>query len=312
VLVAAAALALPACKARSSGPPAASTSAAPAAAHPAHAATAESHAGGAPQDTLRHDLHPVKHVAHDPANDKPVVHPLRDLYQEDRSFANLFSKSGQSEICGPTSLSNVFIYLKHRHAPAFDKLLGHIKDSDQNAHAVVEEMFKLCHTDKNSGTTAGQLKGCASTVLQKSGYSALVLEDMGVWATESALKRPVGPAELRTQARSSWKTGAPLDRSDRGAVLLFGWYDRKTYKRDGGHFVALSGYDDKSPNVIYVTNPLIKDYPKDHVYSKVVLEKVDKKGALPVAGMWETQHLFGDNATVIAVLEEMVSVLPKP
>jgi hypothetical protein len=308
------ALALAACKGRATGAPAPTAS-------PPHAgsavpsvvsappATAQSHAGGG--NDLRHDLHPVRHVPHDPATDKPVVHPLRDLYQQDRHFANIFSKSGQSEICGPTALSNVLIYLKHQHAPAYGKLLGHIKDSDQNAHDVVEEMFKLCHTDKNSGTSANQLKSCAGATLQKSGYSALVLKDAGVWAGEGALKRPLGPAELRAEAKSSWKAGDPPDRSDRGAVLLFGWYDRKTYKRDGGHFVALAGYDEKNPSVVYVTNPLIKDYPKDHVYSKVLLERVDKKGALPAAGMWETQHLFGDSASVIAVLEEMVAVLPK-
>ena len=98
---------------------------------------------------------------------------------------------------------------------------------------------------------------------------------------------------------------------DRAVTLLFGWYDKKTYQRNGGHFVALAGYDGKKKDVVYVTNPLIKDYPKDHVYSKVVLKPVKKQGALPADGMWQTDHLFGDATGIVAVLEDMVTVLPK-
>jgi len=260
-----------------------------------------------------HDAPVPRHIAHDPGNDKPIVHPLRDLYQEDQHFSNLFGTGGKSEICGPTTMSNVLLYLKHQHTPAFGKLLGHIKDSDHNAHDAVEAMFKLCHTDKNTGTSAGQLKSCAETAFKQAGYASLILKDEGVFASEASLRHPLSPADLRAEAQSTWKPGAPPEHSDHGAVVMFGWYDRKTYKRNGGHFVALAGYDGKNPNVAYVTNPLINNYPKDHVYSKIILEKVaDKKGDLGAAGMWQTEHLFGDNTNVIAVLEEMVSVLPKP
>jgi hypothetical protein len=252
-----------------------------------------------------------KHVAHSPGGDHPVVHPLRDLYQEDKHFAPLFSASGQSEICGPTAMSNVLLYLKHKHEPPYPKLLNHIKDSDTNAHAVVETMFKICHTDRNNGTYAWQMKQAADTVFKNAGYGPLVSKDVGVWGQGSD-KKPIGPAELRAASKTTFKLDAAPSTSDRAVTLLFGWYDSKTYHRHGGHFVALAGYDAKKEDVIYVTNPLIPDYPEDHVYSKVILKKVGAQtGALPSAGMWQTGHLFGDSEGIVAVLEEMVAVLPK-
>jgi hypothetical protein len=244
-------------------------------------------------------IYEPRHVAHDPATDHPAVHALRDLYQEDQTFANLFSSTGQSEICGPTSMSNVLLYLKHNHSPAFPKLFNHVKDGGM-ARPVVEEMFRMCHTNRNTGTGSGDLKSCAAAALKMGGYEPQVLRDVGAFSDEAPLKRVVTPADLRAEG-------------DRATVLLFGWYHRGTYKRNGGHFVALAGHDEKQANVAYVTNPLIKNYPKDHVYSKVVLEEIKgKPGGVPLAGMWQTEHLFGDSAGVIAVLEDMVSVLPRP
>jgi hypothetical protein len=57
-----------------------------------------------------------------------------------------------------------------------------------------------------------------------------------------------------------------------------------------------------------VTNPLV-NYPKGEWYSKLVLERAPDAKA-PHKGMWQTQHLFGDNSHVIAVLEDAVVVLP--
>jgi hypothetical protein len=267
-------------------------------------------AAGAPARAsvgARAHVPPPRHVAHD-ASDKPVVHAMRDLYQEDQSFANLFAADGSSEICGPTAMSNVLLYLKHEHGPTFPKLLGDMKDSDRDAHDVVEYMFRSCHTSKSAGTTSAQLQSCTRAELRISGYEPLVAQARGAWPEKKAL----GPEDLRAESKSEWHAGDPVGKSDRGAILLFGWYDKKTYRREGGHFVVLAGYDADQTRVVYVTNPLIKDYPKDHVYSKVVLEPVAKKtGDLPVAGMWQTEHLFGEGSGEVAVLEDMVIVLPK-
>jgi hypothetical protein len=252
-----------------------------------------------------------RHVAPD-ATDQPVVHPLRDLYQEDQTFANLFSSSGQSEICGPTSLTNVLLYLRNAHAPTYPKLFGNTPEGGE-AKPIVESMFRLCHTDKSTGTSSAQLVSCASAAVKQAGYQVLILRDAGAWAQEASLKKAIGPSDLRAEAQNTWKQGEPADRADRATVLLFGWYDRSTYKRTGGHFVALAGYDAKHGETVYVTNPLINNYPKDRVYSKVVLEHIpQKKGDLPLPGMWQTEHLFGDTTGIIAVLEDAVSVLPKP
>jgi hypothetical protein len=237
-----------------------------------------------------------RHIAAD-STDKPVVHQMRDLYQEDQSFANLFAKDGSSEICGPTAMSNVLLYMKHAHSPTFPKLLSNINDSDQNAHDVVEHMFETCHTSKSEGTGSMQLQGCARSEIKNAGYEIGETKAHGAFPEGKAIT----PNEARDEAKA-----------DHGVILMFGWYDRKTYKRDGGHYVALAGYDAEKIRVLYVTNPLIKDYPKDHVYSKVVLEPVaKKKGDLRADGMWQTEHLFGEGSGEVAVLEDMIVVLPK-
>jgi hypothetical protein len=251
-------------------------------------------------------------VASVAGSDQPVVHKLRDLYQEDQTFANLFSSSGQSEICGPTSLTNVLLYLKHEHGPTFPKLFPNMSEGN-DAKPIVESMFRLCHTDKNTGTTSAALASCAGTAVKQAGYQSLVFRHAGAYATEASLKKAIGPADLRADAQTSWKQGEPVDHSDRATVIMWGWYQRGTYKRTGGHFVALAGYDTKNTETVYVTNPLINNYPKDAVYSKVVLQRIARKtGDLPLEGMWQTEHLFGDTTGIIAVLEDTISVLPRP
>jgi hypothetical protein len=287
---------LPACK---DNPPPDPTP--PPSAAPTHAAT---HAAtAAPPPTAAAVEGPVdpasmqpKHVPHD-ANDHPVVMSLRDLYQSDKEFSKLFAANGKSEICGPTALSNALLYLKHDHKPPFPKLFGHVKDSDTNAHNVVEEMFKLCKTDKDKGSNATRMKDCAQEVLDKGGYKVAVLQ-----LIES--DRRTGTPPTLEQVREAAK-------EKHATILTFAWFDKAKHTRTGGHWVALAGYDAKETNTIYVTNPLIKDYPKDHVYSKVVLSKVTKKdGDFNPNEQWETEHLFG-GSKYIAVLESMLTVLPK-
>lgn len=107
-----------------------------------------------------------RYLAHDPSKDKPIVRPLRDLYQADRKFSTLFAKDGHSELCGPTALSNVLLYMKHTHQPQFPKLLDHIEDTDKNAHDVVEYMFRTCHANGEIGSSSKQLQHCAGHVVK--------------------------------------------------------------------------------------------------------------------------------------------------
>src|SRR5207237_4679699 len=97
------------------------------------------------------------------AADKPLVHKLRDLYQSDQQYADLFSSSGQSEICGPTAMSNLLLYLKAEHTPKFPRLFTHegLPASPSDSQ-VVHKMFTLCHTNRDRGTNSVQLKGCSA------------------------------------------------------------------------------------------------------------------------------------------------------
>ncbi len=283
-------LATPGCKSEPThASPSATADAHPAPPPPAHTGGPTPAASAAqPDEPLE-----AMHVAADPSKDHPVVEELRDLYQEDKEFSNLFSSKGKSMLCGPTALTNVFLYLKHRHKPPFPKLLAHIKDSDKNAHAAVEDMFKVCHGSKDGGTGSAQLTDCARTVIEKAGYTAVIV-------TEGGTKPLPTPDELRAEAKAQHAT-----------VLNFGWFNKNTGTKRGGHWVALAGYDAKDPNVFYVTNPLVKTYPKDAPYSKIVLEKVTKKaGDLPTGNAWQTEHMIGGEKA-IAVLEGMISAFPR-
>jgi len=195
-------------------------------------------------------------------------------------------------------MSNALLFLKHHHKPAFPKLFAHVKDSDKDAKPVIEELFKLCKTDPDKGTVPGEMKACVTEVIEKAGYKVDKFE-----VITSGGKEGVPPTLEQVRAAA---------KAERATIVSFGWYNKETHKRKGGHFVTLAGYDAKADNVIYVTNPLVKDYPKDAVYSKVVLRKVTgkKDGDLSDHEVWETDHLFG-NDKAFAVLESLISVIPK-
>src|SRR5262249_3402164 len=106
--------------------------------------------------------------------------------------------------------------------------------------------------------------------------------------------------------------GQDVSKSDRGVVVLFGWYKRKNgVRRSGGHFVALAGDDEKDPSTFYVSNPLI-DYSKESVpCSKMVVEQAAAdRTDVPAKGMWLTEQLSADSSGYVAVLENVVTVLP--
>jgi hypothetical protein len=247
--------------------------------------------------------HP-KHFAPGP-NDRPVVWEFYDFYQKDQQFAELFAPKGGSEICCPTSLANVFAYLKFKHEPRFPKIaektLSEIEKENKHATTefdMVDAMFKLCHTEKAGGTTShGEFEG-AKIALEEGGYSAHDCYFIGPNG-EGPNKRPPTPHDL-----------AQIHKEGKMACLSFGWFhyewdgkNRKwRYKHVGGHVVTLAGYDAVDPLVIYVCNPCV-DYKTAKHYSRIFLWPTTNEPAY-VEGM---EHHFqtDDLGGCLGVLQEV-------
>lgn len=240
--------------------------------------------------------------------DHPVVHPFLDLYQEDRRFSDLFSSSGQSMICGPTSLANVLIYLKHNHNPVYPDILKDHASQLRTNEDYVRFLFDTCQTDSEDGTYIDDLELGAKNAVAEGGYAVGNIFIIGVDGGLDSTRRPVTPADLRLFSDSTPDT-------DRGVVLLFGWYrhekenGRKVYKRKGGHYVVLAGYDSAKPHTFYVTNPLVSyaDLGQER-YSKIVLKRLSWSQT-PISNVeYYTEDLVGGH---FAILEDILVVLPR-
>jgi hypothetical protein len=253
----------------------------------------------------RNILKPI-HVEAHPSRDKPVVVTLLDLYQQDQRLANLFSKEGVSEICGPTSLANVLLYYRNRAKPTFPKILeGALKPQFSNDD-FVEAVFKLGGCDKESGMGAPAVLLSARRAMDPGRYPHKATYSLGIFAEDRAEKKPPQPDDLRAALKGGHV-----------AVALFGWYAVKwqvqkkawEYQREGGHWVALCGHVEADPHAFYVTNPLVNYKGAPH--SKLALEAIpDRKDLVApqgLKGLWQTRDLVGG---ALGVLEDLVAVYP--
>ncbi len=271
---------------------------------------------------FRHNILPPVHVHPDFIIDHPIVHPLLNMYEDDQKFANIFAENGSSEICGPAAMANALIYLKFNHMPIFPKILEHSAAANATNGSYVETLFHLCKTDKNTGTGIYDLRNCAIDSLTEGQYNTSNTYIRGIHSDHPIQKYAPNPGDLRLMSQSSYQPGASSIASDRGVVLLFGWYTvtldpstrKNIYQRVGGHYVTLAGYDNRNPNVFYVSNPLV-NYNLPHFgdirFSKITLERVPNQTNLVPPGefknLWQTQDLVGGS---LAVLEDMVIILP--
>jgi hypothetical protein len=250
-----------------------------------------------------------KHFGPGP-NDKPVCIELYDFFQRDQQFAELFNAKGGSEICEPTSLANILAFLKYKHEPKYPKICEKtLKEVEKdNKHAsnefdMVDAMFKLCHTNKQTGT--GFVTGFdgAKEALAEGGYGHDIYAIAGYG--EGKNKRAPTPQDLRE-----------IRREGKMAMLGFGWYDldwdaknhKWKYKRGGGHAVAYAGYDANDPLVIYICNPEV-DYKTEKHFSRLFLWPTPNEPGY-VEGC---EHCFQteDLGSALAVLEQVIVIAPK-
>jgi len=237
--------------------------------------------------------------------DKPVVHQVVDFYQENKSYEDLFSKKGQSMLCGPASLANALVYLKHNRDPKFEKIAVKHADELKTNGDYIPLLFKLCHTDREDGTSTAELGIGAKMLVAEGGYGVAQIGEQGAWADEKKQVKSLTPELLKELCV----------KPDKAVVLLFGWYgagrdknNELVYQRNGGHFVFLAGYDALQSDVFYVSNPLVDYSPLYPLrYSKLTLKRLAGNIEAPEHMEWFTNDLVGGN---FAILENLLVVLP--
>lgn len=238
-------------------------------------------------------------------SDMPVVHQVLDFYQDSKAYEDLFSKKGQSMLCGPASLANALVYLKHYRDPKFEKIAAKHADTLKKNGDYIPLLFKICGTDSEEGTTTSQLEFGAKALVAEGGYGVVQISDQGAWAYDKKLVKTLTPQALKELCL----------KPDKAVVLLFGWYgaekdknNKLVFQRNGGHFVFLAGYDALHSDVFYVSNPLVDYSPLYPLrYSKLTLKKLAGNIEAPEHLEWYTNDLVGGN---FAILENMLVVLP--
>jgi hypothetical protein len=239
--------------------------------------------------------------------DKPVVHQVIDFFQESKAYEDLFSKKGQSMLCGPASLANALVYLKFYHDPKFEKIGAKHADQLKTNGDYIPFLFKACKTDREDGTSTAELQSGAKMLVAEGGYGVSKISEQGAWADDPKMVKTLGPQDLKDLCQ----------KPDKAVVLLFGWYGagkdqngKLVYQRNGGHFVFLAGYDAVHDAVFYVSNPLVDYSPLYPLrYSKLALKPLHGNLEAPEHMGWYTNDLVGG---YFAILENMLVVLPTP
>jgi hypothetical protein len=264
----------------------------------------------APPPTAVEHKHHSKNVAPG-ADDKPVVvADVPHLYQGNQAYASLFSAKGKSNICGPTSLASVLVYFRDRKEAPFARLLPN-QDHDSKETATVETLFKLCKTNRETGTGAPKMLAAAAAALKQAGYSS---------ERDYALGLQMKTAPPTLDDLKKLKARIP-------ACLHVGWYfadpvgpgGSPQFVRDNGHWVVLVGFDEKDDHVLYVTNPSI-DYESRSVaksgrtISRMELKPVPTDAARPAkvdATTWAAMWATNDLGSVTGIVEDLVVIDPQ-
>ncbi len=282
------------------------------------------------------NVYPAIHIDPNQGREKPTTIILRNMYQLDQLFSDLFSAKSGSQICGPAAMANALNYLKSSHNPGFARILEQSLPGNATNADIVRILFDLCKTDREKGTWSRDLRNCAVRALKEGAYYDT--GDVFIHGISSSTKSmPPGPAALRALGAVTVSGDETSSTIGAAAVLLFGWYFPEDpgndgifqYVRKNGHFVTFAGYDDLEKDYLkndraknytfYVSNPLV-DYNRLHPnspirYSKIGLEAVPGRIRVQLPEVfkqdlyqaWQTRDLVGG---ALAVLEDIVVVRP--
>lgn len=159
--------------------------------------------------------------------------------------------NGGKDYCGPVAVSDSLVYLGHHGFP--DLLPG--CQGDQAQIDMINELASPHYlgTDPNAGTgSASVLRGIEKYVVS-CGYQCSTMEYEG-WTKMGSHEREFVMAD---RPDLNWMKKGILNPN--GAVwLVVGWYNRAgdgQWKRAGGHWVTMVGFDAKDPNTLLIHNP---------------------------------------------------------
>ena len=171
-----------------------------------------------------------------------IFSPNFAVNQNDPALSDLFTSAGVSNLCFPTSLAEVLIYLYGYHSPAYSNLRLAGLSQNRNGidpNALVRQLAGACRTDRTNGTDSLDAIRCAVQVLSESGYgigNTQLISPFNVDATLPIVHRDVTIQDIR----NSLKAGIPL-------LLEAGWFvfepNSRTWQRNNGHYVSVFGYD---------------------------------------------------------------------
>jgi len=160
-------------------------------------------------------------------------------------------KNGGRAFCGPVAISDSLVYLAHH---GFPDLLP--AGAGEEAQIALINSLASTHylgTDEDHGTGSGSvLKGIEKYVVAQ-GYQCTTLEYEGL----AHLGRHEEEFIVADRPNLDWMKHGILD--PHGAVWLdVGWYTRADdgqWKRSGGHWVPMVGFDAADPNALLIHNP---------------------------------------------------------
>jgi hypothetical protein len=182
-------------------------------------------------------------------------------------------KNGGKDYCGPVAISDSLVYLAHH---GFPELLPD-GEGDQAQIDLINSLASPHYlgTDPDKGTGSGSvLRGIEKYVVAH-GYQCTTMEYKGMYE----LGRREREFIVADRPDLDWMKKGMLD--PHGAVwLAVGWYTQTGeghWKRTGGHWVPMVGFDAADPCALLIHNPGTRgngDRPDDPAQDVVHLKEV--------------------------------------
>lgn len=181
--------------------------------------------------------------------------------------------NGGRDYCGPVAVSDSLVYLGRHGFP--DLLPG--SEGDQAQIDMINQLASTHYlgTDPNAGTDPGSVLRGIEKYVVRHGYQCTTMEYKG-WDRFRNSEEEFVTADRPDLA---WIKGGILD--PHGAVwLIVGWYAQTAdsqWKRTGGHWVTVVGFDASHPNILLIHNPGTRgngDQPDDPAQDVIYLKPV--------------------------------------
>jgi len=164
------------------------------------------------------------------------IDEIPDYLQVDLAYGG-FPGAG-AQYCGPVAASNPLMWLDDH---GYDEIILNTADRKEDQHDLIEALGSSAYMDTSTdtGTNTHRFVLGLDNYLRDAGYADHSLEYQGWWAVLPEYQTGVEAVDLQ------WiKQGVE---GNTAVILNVGWYvydaGTDTYTRDGGHWVAMVGYN---------------------------------------------------------------------